>query len=129
MSATVDIRGLKRVCIECGSRFYDMNKRPIICPGCNTEFALGVKVKGRRGRAAAEDTLVEEKKAARPANDDLDQDAHEDGDDTTISLDEAAALEDDDDIDDIDDIDDLDDLNDLDDEDLDDLDAIDDDDD
>lgn len=61
MSAAVDARGLKRVCVECGIRFYDMNKRPIICPGCSTEFTGIEKIKGRKPRAA--DPIVEEKKA------------------------------------------------------------------
>lgn len=55
MSVAVDTRGLKRVCSECGGRFYDMNKRPIVCPSCETEFTGEMKVKARRGRAAIEE--------------------------------------------------------------------------
>ncbi len=29
--------GLKRRCTSCGKPFYDMNKDPIVCPGCGTE--------------------------------------------------------------------------------------------
>lgn len=46
--------GLKRICTSCGARFYDLNKRPIICPACNTEFTGDIKVKSRRGRLPAD---------------------------------------------------------------------------
>ena len=42
---TTDPRGLKRICLECGGRFYDLNKRPITCPSCDTEFTGEIKVK------------------------------------------------------------------------------------
>ncbi|MEM9470036.1 MAG: FYDLN acid domain-containing protein, partial [Pseudomonadota bacterium] len=38
-------KGLKRICMSCGIRFYDMNKKPIICPTCDWEFTGEVKVK------------------------------------------------------------------------------------
>ena len=63
-----DLKGLKRICMSCGARFYDLNKKPIICPTCNVEFTGEVKVKSRRGRLPSEiagsqvdeDTAVEE---------------------------------------------------------------------
>ena len=30
--------GIKRVCLSCGTRFYDFNKPVILCPHCNAEF-------------------------------------------------------------------------------------------
>lgn len=30
--------GVKRVCLQCAARFYDLNKSPILCPSCGTEF-------------------------------------------------------------------------------------------
>ena len=30
--------GIKRVCLFCATRFYDLNKSPIICPYCGEEF-------------------------------------------------------------------------------------------
>lgn len=35
-------RGTKRTCRnpECGSRFYDLNRDPIVCPICQTVFEL-----------------------------------------------------------------------------------------
>lgn len=31
-------RGTKRICQNCGSKFYDLNREEIICPMCNTVF-------------------------------------------------------------------------------------------
>ena len=33
-------RGTKRVCQNCGSKFYDLNRDPTNCPICNTVFQL-----------------------------------------------------------------------------------------
>ncbi len=30
--------GLKRICLGCGIRFYDLNKTPVSCPSCGKEF-------------------------------------------------------------------------------------------
>ena len=30
--------GLKRTCLSGGMRYYDFNRTPIVCPGCQTEF-------------------------------------------------------------------------------------------
>lgn len=30
--------GVKRVCLQCTTRFYDLNKSPILCPNCGAEF-------------------------------------------------------------------------------------------
>jgi uncharacterized protein (TIGR02300 family) len=30
--------GIKRICLGCGTRFYDFCKSPIVCPFCNTVF-------------------------------------------------------------------------------------------
>ena len=43
--------GLKRACLSCDMRFYDFKRRPIICPGCGTEFDLENLLKGRKSRA------------------------------------------------------------------------------
>lgn len=54
MTAAASPVGLKRICTSCGVRFYDLNKRPIVCPSCNTEFTGDIKVKSRRGRLASD---------------------------------------------------------------------------
>ena len=30
--------GMKRQCPNCGARFYDLNKDPIVCPKCQTVY-------------------------------------------------------------------------------------------
>ena len=54
MSAATKSIGLKRICTGCGSRFYDLEKRPIICPSCEVEFTGEIKTKARRGSKIAE---------------------------------------------------------------------------
>ncbi len=142
MGATADIRGLKRVCAECGIRFYDMNKRPIVCPGCATEFTGDFATKTRRTKAdekAIETKEALKKEVANTDEDDEDEDIDSEVD--VVSLDDPEDFPDDDiDQDNDEDDDDLDlddditglgdlgkDLSDIDDED-DDFDDIDDDD-
>ena len=31
-------RGLKRTCLSCEAKFYDMARTPMVCPKCGTEF-------------------------------------------------------------------------------------------
>lgn len=50
--------GVKRICQTCGSKFYDLDKKPIKCPKCNAVFDPEVVLKPKRGRkkaSAAED--------------------------------------------------------------------------
>jgi len=42
--------GSKRQCQECGARFYDLNKDPIICPKCQKVFEPEAVKPSRRGR-------------------------------------------------------------------------------
>ncbi|MGE5539196.1 MAG: TIGR02300 family protein [Gemmatimonas sp.] len=44
--------GTKRICGECGARYYDMRKDPPTCPKCGTVFEA-VSVKAKRKPAAA----------------------------------------------------------------------------
>lgn len=44
--------GAKRICQNCGAKYYDFNKTPVICPSCNTEFDPEAFMRGRRTRAA-----------------------------------------------------------------------------
>ncbi|MDZ4866310.1 MAG: TIGR02300 family protein, partial [Alphaproteobacteria bacterium] len=44
--------GTKRICPSCASRFYDLTKRPIVCPKCAFSFSPEAIVKMRRPRTA-----------------------------------------------------------------------------
>lgn len=85
-----DIRGLKRVCASCATRFYDFNKTPIVCPKCSTEFTGIVKVRTRRGRNVIEEAKA---KAALEAEDAIEI---VEGDEDTVSLDDLENDENDD---------------------------------
>lgn len=118
VSKALSPMGLKRICTSCGTRFYDLNKRPIICPNCGTEFTGDIKLKSRRGRLPADPKKEEQQKAVVAeveedeilGDEELEvvslEDVEEDSDDED---DEAIKLEDDN----------LSDLEDFDDEDLD----------
>ena len=45
--------GIKRVCPSCSIRYYDFNKKPIICPKCEFEFDPDLLLKSRKGRSIA----------------------------------------------------------------------------
>jgi uncharacterized protein (TIGR02300 family) len=51
--------GLKRVCPNCGIRYYDMKKNPPVCPSCGKVFDPESQVRTRRGRAAPKAVVVE----------------------------------------------------------------------
>ena len=42
LMATNKDRGTKRTCQngECGARFYDLNRSPVLCPICGTKYTI-----------------------------------------------------------------------------------------
>ena len=61
-------RGTKRLCLnpKCGGKFYDLNRSPIICPLCGTEFEI-TKAEEEEDRALALEQAAAEKAAADKA--------------------------------------------------------------
>ena len=54
--------GSKLICQNCGARFYDLNKRPAVCPKCATEYVATVKKSAsgtRKPKANLNKNLVE----------------------------------------------------------------------
>lgn len=45
--------GVKRTCLNCGTRFYDMQHRPIVCPSCESAFEEDAFMRTRRGSRPA----------------------------------------------------------------------------
>ena len=45
--------GTKRICQNCACKFYDMQREPIVCPKCQTEFDPEAFLKTRRSRPVA----------------------------------------------------------------------------
>jgi uncharacterized protein (TIGR02300 family) len=57
--------GLKRQCMSCGAKFYDLNKDPAVCPKCGTVFQasavsrVAAPVVARAAQTNEEETEVE----------------------------------------------------------------------
>jgi uncharacterized protein (TIGR02300 family) len=106
--------GNKHQCQNCGAKFFDLNKDPIVCPKCGTVFqSVAARARPAAKAEEEEDTEVAtpagvevvsldeveagEEKAAEPAVDDIDveEDAEEDAADDPFLEEEE---EDDDDV-------------------------------
>jgi uncharacterized protein (TIGR02300 family) len=99
--ATKAARGTKRTCQndECETKFYDLNRDPIVCPACEQEYELAPVVEEETVPVAA---VVAPTKAITPS-DSADGDEISDDDDALVSLEDADAelgADDDDDADD-----------------------------
>ena len=70
--------GTKRICSECGTRYYDMRKDPPICPKCGAVFEA-VSAKAKRRPAPPEDKVAIKKKQKPTADIDLESKVLEDG--------------------------------------------------
>ena len=68
--------GLKRQCMSCGAKFYDLNKDPAVCPKCGTVFqaaALSRVAAPVVARAAAADDDETELESTGPEMVSLDE--------------------------------------------------------
>jgi uncharacterized protein (TIGR02300 family) len=45
--------GIKRLCPNCGAKYYDLNRDPIVCPRCGTEFEAPTAVPAAKARPQA----------------------------------------------------------------------------
>lgn len=83
--------GTKQVCPNCESKFYDLNKRPAVCPKCGHSFdpadetaqAMKTKVRSKAAKASVpeddEDDLEDEDAVVATATAEDDEDSgHED---------------------------------------------------
>ena len=59
--------GVKRICPNCGTRYYDMRKDPPTCPSCGTAYDPEALLRSRRARPIPVEDL---KKAPVVADDD-----------------------------------------------------------
>jgi uncharacterized protein (TIGR02300 family) len=48
--------GMKRQCLNCGVKFFDLNKNPIVCPKCATVFQAPALARAPARPAAGEET-------------------------------------------------------------------------
>jgi uncharacterized protein (TIGR02300 family) len=106
--------GTKHQCQNCGAKFFDLNKDPIVCPKCGTVYQGVARARAAAAKPEEEETELaqapagvdivsldeveaSEEKAAEPVVDELDveEDAEEDGADDPFLEEEE---EDDDDV-------------------------------
>ena len=52
--------GTKRACLACGMKFYDFNRKPILCPGCGAAFDPETIVKKSKARSGNKASSVTE---------------------------------------------------------------------
>lgn len=52
--------GLKRLCPSCGAKYYDLNRSPILCPKCGTQFDAGLAARARPAAAVEDEEDTEE---------------------------------------------------------------------
>ncbi len=55
-------RGTKRQCQSCATKFYDLNRDPVLCPNCGTQFQLAV-VEAPVEKEEVAAVVVEDKKS------------------------------------------------------------------
>ena len=90
--------GIKRVCPSCSIKYYDFNKKPIICPKCEFEFDPDLLLKSRKGRSIAtktEDNVVssDSKKEEETLEDDINS---IENDENILEIDDETDIQDDD---------------------------------
>ena len=56
-----DKRGTKRQCEHCGMKYYDLNRDPILCPGCKEPYVEPAEPTPRKAKTPAEETPDAEK--------------------------------------------------------------------
>jgi len=98
--------GLKRICPNCGTRYYDFRKDPPTCPACGTVYDPEALLKSRRARPGMAEETRKSKSTSRvgefdevapidPEDADLVPDAEEDDDGAGLIEDASELGEDD----------------------------------
>jgi uncharacterized protein (TIGR02300 family) len=62
--------GTKQVCPNCAAKFYDLSRRPAVCPKCTTSFdpaEEGVRVRRSRARVTTHDQVYEDEEELETA--------------------------------------------------------------
>lgn len=86
--------GTKRLCPNCGTRYYDLNRDPILCPKCGTQFDVHTSARARPATAReTEDIDTEEEEAEVEAEEFV---TLEEADDEVVGGPETPEVEDED---------------------------------
>lgn len=86
--------GLKRVCVSCGAKFYDLIRSPAICPKCGVEQPTDMPRPKRVDEVVTDQV---KRTVADDSNEDIDVSLDTDDDDDDDVIEDAADLDDDDD--------------------------------
>ncbi len=54
-----DKRGTKRQCEHCGMKYYDLNRDPILCPGCQEPYVEPAEPTPRKSKAPVDEPKVD----------------------------------------------------------------------
>ena len=79
--------GKKRICLACNTKYYDLNKSPIICPSCGSEFDPDIYLKIRKGKNLSAKVVSEKKQNMSEDMTNID-DIEPDTDDEVVSDDD-----------------------------------------
>jgi uncharacterized protein (TIGR02300 family) len=78
--------GTKRTCPNCGTKYYDLNRSPIVCPKCGTVFmvtAAAAKARAQAAKAVVEEDeeveVIPDKEAELVSLEEADEEAAESG--------------------------------------------------
>ncbi len=102
--------GVKRLCPNCGTRFYDLQRDPMTCPACGSEFDLEsfTASKGKSPRAEksktpakeaavldsdvddSDDVVLDDEDDDAAADVEIDDELLEDDEEETVDLEEIA---------------------------------------
>ena len=111
--ASIQARGSKRICPNCGTKYYDFDKTPPVCPKCGTAYDPDQYLKSRRirsssaeeekkskkkGLKAVKEVAETKKKVASDGDESLDDDLDLDLEDLDIDALEDGDLADEDDL-------------------------------
>lgn len=95
--------GIKRLCPNCGAKYYDLNKVPILCPRCGTQFevtSVKARAQARQAEPADDEAETEDAPAAEFVSlEEADEEATESGA-VKVDVDDDEEVETDDDDDD-----------------------------
>ena len=82
--------GQKQICPSCSAKFYDLNKRPALCPKCQTAFDPEEALRNRRIRTRVPDYEADEEKEEKVVEE---VEGFEEEADETPELDKAVEAE------------------------------------
>jgi uncharacterized protein (TIGR02300 family) len=89
--------GTKRICHNCGARFYDLRRDPALCPACGTVAEPGRQPRAKRGGAKAEAAVLPKVEEQKIAPEDVEEDVEVEEvieEDTDVVAEEEDLIED-----------------------------------